>query len=320
MTKKCLDCTKNVIENESDMERSIPLWYKKIGNYSLLPKALNCNDKYNPQKNELKTKKPTITDIEVKVDIDIKEKEKRWVFYWAAMPNKDKIKKIKSPEKAYQNEQNSGLVQTDDEGKATLILNCPQPYKVDGITYPRHVHYTTTTDENVWSEDVRTITVYCHLDKDTFKEYLENKTHIVINALPKKSHNKKSIPGTLNLPVDSLKKKSQVKKLILQHINDYPKLKNIFKGKNIRNIPIITYCAHSKCNASTNLANKLMDFKYINVIEYPGGIKEWFDQPTKESSVSIEEDLDSLFKKDLKKDNENLKIKSEIIIYECILW
>ena len=95
------------------------------------------------------------------------------------------------------------------------------------------------------------MTVYCHLDKDTFKEYLENKTHIVINALPKKSHNKKSIPGTLNLPVDTLKKKSQVKKLILQHINDYPKLKNVFKGKNIKNVPIITYCAHNKCNAST---------------------------------------------------------------------
>ena len=42
MTKKCLDCKSTVIDDlESDMENEVPMWYKKAGNYSLLPKLLN---------------------------------------------------------------------------------------------------------------------------------------------------------------------------------------------------------------------------------------------------------------------------------------
>ena len=41
--------------------------------------------------------------------------------------------------------------------KATLILNCPQPYRVNNLTYPRHVHYTTLTKDNVWSDEIKTM-------------------------------------------------------------------------------------------------------------------------------------------------------------------
>ena len=50
-------------------------------------------------------------------------------------------------------------VETDKNGKGLLILNCPQPYKVDEITYPRHVHYVTLTDNDVWDTNVKTIVV-----------------------------------------------------------------------------------------------------------------------------------------------------------------
>ena len=36
----------------------------------------------------------------------------------------------------YGDESNSGLIKSNKKGDATLILNCPQPYRVDGITYP----------------------------------------------------------------------------------------------------------------------------------------------------------------------------------------
>ena len=108
MTKKCFDYKSKVIDDlESDMENVVPLWYKKEGNYSLLPKALNCDNKYNATKVDLKKETPRITDIEVKVPI--KTKANTWVFYWAAQPQKDP-KKINGPEKAYGKEKNSGFL------------------------------------------------------------------------------------------------------------------------------------------------------------------------------------------------------------------
>ena len=107
MGKKCLTCkpsNKTIVNTE----KLVPLWYKKMGNYSLLPKSLNCNDKYNPNKNELKSFKPRITDTDVNVEVNIGEKKERWVYYWAAMPTQ-KSEKILSAEKAYQNEKNSGM-------------------------------------------------------------------------------------------------------------------------------------------------------------------------------------------------------------------
>ena len=208
MTKKCLDCKSKVIDDlESDMENVVPLWYKKEGNYSLLPKALNCDNKYNATKVDLKKETPRITDIEV--EVPIKTKANTWVFYWAAQPQKDP-KKINEPAKAYGKEKNSGLLKTNKKGEATLVLNCPQPYKVDEITYPRHVHYVTLTDEDVWDTNVKTIVVICQMKKNDLKEVLSSKTHFVINALPKE---KKSIPDTLNLPQSSITTKNRDKKV-----------------------------------------------------------------------------------------------------------
>ena len=38
------------------------------------------------------------------------------------------------------------------------------------------------------------------------------------------------------------------------------------------------YCAHEECEASVKLAKHLYDCGYFNVIEYPGGLKEWFSK------------------------------------------
>ena len=92
MVKKCLTCKSKLIDDlESDMEDVVPLWYKKQGNYSLL-KALNCDNKYNPQRVDLKESTPKITDKQVKVSI--KTDKNTWVYYWASQQQKDELKKF----------------------------------------------------------------------------------------------------------------------------------------------------------------------------------------------------------------------------------
>lgn len=318
MTKKCLDCKSTVIDDlEADMENEVPIWYKKAGNYSLLPKMLNCNDKFNPHKTELKVKKPEISEVRVevplKVDVD-KGEDGTWIFYWASLSTKEL--EINGPEAAYGDESNSGLVYSKKNGEATLVLNCPQPYRVDGITYPRHVHYTTLTEDKVWSYEIKTLVVYCHLDYKQMEKAVKSKDHIIINALSEESHDDKSIPDTLNLPVQSLNENNRnekVEEFIERNIKTYPELEELIKQNklDIKDVPIITYCAHEKCNASKTLAKHIMNAGYSNVVEYPGGIKEWFDEKDEESE-SDEEEV-SFFEDSDKYDLNN---EYETIIYE----
>lgn len=264
MTKKCLTCKSTVIDDlETDVEDKVPLWYKKAGNYSLLPKLLNCNDKYNPHKNKLKKKKPEITEIKVKIPVNVKKK--KWIFYWAALSKKET--EVKGPEEAYGDESNSGLIRSDKKGNAILVLNCPQPYRVNNITYPRHVHYTTLTKDKVWSDKVKTIVVYCYLDKEQMEKSLKSKDHIIINALPEESFQEKSIKGTYNLPVESLNPSNATDKIndfMETHLKKYPNLNELIESNKLdkMDIPIITYCANEKCNASKELSTYIMNAGY----------------------------------------------------------
>ena len=322
MTKKCLDCKSSVIDDlESDMENEVPMWYKKAGNYSLLPKLLNSEDKFNPNKTELKRKTPTISEIEVKipVKVDVSGKKGTWVFYWASLSNKEL--EINGPEEAYGDTSNSGLVKTNKSGETTLILNCPQPYRVSGITYPRHVHYTTLTKDNVWSFDIKTIVVYCHLDKGQMKKAIESKDHLVINALSEESFNEKSIPGTINLPVGSLTANNSEEKVtdfMNRNVKKYHDLEDLIDKDKMdsKDIPIITYCANKGCNASNELAKHIMNAGYSNVVEYPGGIEEWFGEKKKEDDETSNEE-DSFFSDS---DKYNLENEYETLIINGVKY
>ena len=303
MTKKCLTCKSTIID---DLESSIE---------DELPRLLNCDDKYNPNKTELKKKTPTISEIEVK--IPIKSEKNTWVFYWASLPTKEL--EIKGREAAYGDESNSGLLETDKYGKATLILNCPQPYRINNLTYPRHVHYTTLTKDNVWSDEIKTMVVYCHLDKDQFSKALQSKDHIIINALPEESFQEQKIDGTYNLPVESLNpsnRDDKVRDFIDTHIQKYPSLMDLIEQNKIdeKDIPIITYCQGHGCNASKELSTYIMNAGYKNVVEYPGGIDEWFNDSDDDSS---DDDEPSFFEDGSK---YNLDNKYETIIINNIKY
>ena len=53
--RTCITCTAKGVNKDE-----VPLWSKKDGLYSMLPKILNCEDKYNPNKQDLEEEEPKI--------------------------------------------------------------------------------------------------------------------------------------------------------------------------------------------------------------------------------------------------------------------
>ena len=59
----------------------------------------------------------------------------------------------------------------------------------------------------------------------------------------------------------------------------YPILSRMLKNKTLEidEVPLLTYCAHKECNASSLLANELLKKGQYRVDEFPGGMKEYRD-------------------------------------------
>ena len=72
--KLCITCDNNSFQivNNIFFTKSghvIPQWFKKIGNYSLLPPPINRNDALNPFKTELQEYHQPDADININIDI-----------------------------------------------------------------------------------------------------------------------------------------------------------------------------------------------------------------------------------------------------------
>ena len=339
MGKICLTCKVNKKFNKKE----VPEWYKELGNDSLLPSILNDKDNYKIKNlKNFKTVTPKITDLEVAVDID--DESEKWIFYWASNPQED-YSLIEGPKKAYDNEENHGLIQLDKEGKAKIILNCPQPYKVNKITYPRHVHYTVENNGK-WDTNIRTYIITCHIDYDKLQTIMKDKSHIILNALDEDNFNEFHIPNSFNLHYASFDKLNKsrrmikIKKLIKNVIKNYPDLDKLLKDKklNILDVPIVTYCANNKCSASEKLLEYLNESKFNNVLEYPGGIKDFKDKSKSKKviskkSVSKTETIvtkgktnvntvsdKNLENSDITDNIYNLDIENETLVYEDIVY
>lgn len=321
MTKKCKIVK---IVNNINNDTKIPDWYKKDNNYSLFIDLINKKKNYDPSKGKLKKQIPKLTDKKISIELHNVEKN-TWFLYWASNSTK-KETEIKNSKDAYNDFKNHGLVKSNSEGKCKFILNCPQIYTENNITFPRHIHYTTINKDNNWKKEFKTIIVKCLIDFKKIKFFSEKKSMIIFNALPKKYYDKEHIPNSLNLSYKYLKKYSKqeqfakIKKLIEINLHLYPKIKNLYdSGKiDIKNIPIITYCAHCDCNASDILLNILNDLGFVNILEYPGGMKDWNenkgDIETKESESKLESKSESKSKSELNEDIFNLNYKLEKLI------
>jgi len=277
-------------------KEEIPLWSKKDGLYSTLPKILNCEDKYNPNKNELEEESPKIVGTKLEISLEIMETDS-WVFYWATEAGSSlEGDKPEDPATSYGDESNHGVTKTDKDGNANLVLNCPRLYKEDKTLYPRHVHYTVLTEDDVWSTTIGTLEVMCKVPYDIMKQIIGKKTYLVMNALSKEAYNKQHIPHSILCHHESLigltkqKKDGVIKQLIKESLEDLPEVKEFVDSTSIKDVPIIVYCAHSDCDASSKLIDHLYSCGYYNVMEYPGGTKEWF---SKTKDTELFEDMPS---------------------------
>ena len=327
--KKCLIC-----KPAGDLStEEIPYWSKKEGNYSPYPKMITCDAKYAlEQREDMVEETPPITGKEIQLDMDFGESvDERWVFYFAANPQEDPLT-INPPKEAYGQDENHGLAKTDKNGKVSFKLNCPQPYRVEDITYCRHVHYLVE-EEGVWS-NMRTTRVICEIELEELDKVLKDKTALVINALDFKDFDKDKIPGSINLPAKSLDKLDSETKLekvvdfLKENISKMKPLEEKVKSKklDIKDVPIVTYCANKKCKASEKLIDHLYECNVNNVLEWSLGVEGWQkeraffvdsgeeqseEEKTEEPEEEAEEEEQSESQEEDKSDTEESKKDSD---------
>ena len=269
----CLNC--KVLEQN---ERKVPLFSKLEGNDSLLPLIIRL-DKYNPKNSILKQEFPKLTDLSTKVLME-SNKRNRWVFYWAANRSKDPSH-IMSERDAYGSNTNHGILETDGDGNAEFVLNCPQPYINDSkITYPRHVHYTFLTEEDTWNENINSLVVLCHLDFKQMAKFVDDKSHMIIYVSKEKET---EIPNSIVFDYTQLiemnrtERKHYLLRFINRNIDKFPKINTKVESKRLklRDIPIIVYGQNKTDKSSLKLSEYLIDANIVNVIEYSEGLEGW---------------------------------------------
>ena len=262
--KNCLTC----IPNDDKNEDTIPLWYKKEGNYSLLPKILNCSDEYNANIKDLVEKTPEITDTEIRTTAKT-GKPNTWVFYWAANTHKQSTVSD-SPEKAYKGYNNKGLKKTDDSGSIEMVLSCPQPYKVNNVVYPRHIHYVLLNEDKTWDLQVRTKDVTCEVTRELVDKTLESRDHIIIDSSLTDVGTVKDrllVDGSITIRYDELKEDTMKKKLILL-LKPEKELRSQLNDIDILDIPIIVYSSSKNVEDSKLLIQKLSESGFTNISLY----------------------------------------------------
>jgi rhodanese-related sulfurtransferase len=296
--EKCNFC---FLAGELDSEK-IEYWSKKRENYSPYPKMVSCDENYSLKNEELKDIEPELGENPLNLQLTLGDKHaNKHVYYWATNESENMLE-ILPPETAYGEYENNGLKKCDGEGEVSLIFNTPQPYKENGKTYPRHVHYIVEDENKVW-RPLKTIRVVCTVSIDYLDERIKMKDTMIINALPEEYFDKEKIPNSVNLPFKSLEKlttksiERKVLKFIKSSLKYYPVIQELVNDKKLEvtDIPIITYCAHSKCDASERLIHALYSSGVNNVLEWKEGMEGWnkkrsfFGEESQEDDDSVGE-------------------------------
>ena len=253
---------------------------------SLKPTWLEENDfvKMFIDNHDFKLKSPTKYDVELKITLPSSFSGKK-ILYWAADPALTNSPLIKDAKTAYNKFKNSGVVKVNTNNTAIIRINCPQVYKAarnskeEPTTYYRHMHFVVEKHGN-WDPQIYTKIIICKYNYNKFIQEYKSRTSVIINALPSEYFAKDHIPGSYNLFNKTIKSMSSqqlldwFQEVVKIH---YPKLYTYVKNNkiNLYEIPIITYCAHEKCNASELAIKELMKKGFVNINEYSGGIVEY---------------------------------------------
>jgi hypothetical protein len=277
----CLTCEKTFEKSDdtffSKAATEIPLWYKEIGNYSLLPPPINRNPKLNPFINKLEKYCPINYDISINIDINklipnLNNTKSRWIYYWASKTRNYMDIEYSYAADAYNDFSNSGLTQTNKKGIAKLKVRNPVLYHVENQGYPPHIHFTYLDNNNTWSDTSFAIVITPEIDYNVFDKLRQSGKYIVINA--SNNYNSLSIPNTYHIPSNiNSNIDANIRKIT---IDNYTKLKKLLRRTlNLQELPIIVYSNNKESNASDELVKKLRKAGYINLIIYRNGSKEW---------------------------------------------
>ncbi len=232
----------------------------------------------------LNLKKPPKFNVDMKLELGQQFSGKK-ILYWAATENKTNSPLIKDAKTAYHNFENSGVVKCTASGNVTLKFQCPQMYKArrssqtQDSTFFRHLHFVVEKDGK-WGSQIYTKIVICKYTYKQFVQELNGGKTVIINALPAEYFAKDHVPNSFNLFHKTIAKMS------VKELNDwfgevikihYPKLATYIKNNKLEiyEVPIVVYCAHSKCNASELAIKELMKKGFVNINEYSGGIVEY---------------------------------------------
>ena len=283
MTNKppCYTCKKGDKKRDTviETEDTIPEWYKKSKNafspYLAVPKVLVCKDEYNPKKKKINTWKKSVppsngSRLVLKENINYSN---TWIFYWASDGSKD-FTDVKSAEEAYDKLDNKGLIETDKDGNAEFILNCPQPYNVGGTIYPPHLHFVHLKDKKLWSiEKVETIEVHCIVSIENLKEIIEAEDHIIINGMSGKKK-EYEIPGSIKTTGKITDKK--VLNKLLKDIGKEKDKKDELKDIDLKKVPIVVYSVKDDDESiSRDIKFHLLDNGFTNIVEYNSKKSGW---------------------------------------------
>ena len=112
----------------------------------------------------------------MEVDLGMKFASKK-ILYWAANEKNTNSPIIIDAKKAYGDFKNSGVIKTNDKGKAIFKFKCPQLYKAKRsdqpkpITFFRHLHFVVENNGE-WLPQIYTKIVVCNKSyKESMKIY-----------------------------------------------------------------------------------------------------------------------------------------------------
>ena len=227
---------------------------------------------------------PKNANIKITINVGKSHVGKK-ILYWGADEKENKTPIVKNAKYAYDNFSNHGIAKVNNKGCVTLKLRCPQIYSTTALnkskekTYFRHMHFVIE-EKNNWNRQIYTKIIVCKYDFKKSMKLLNDGLTVFINALPSSYYAMDHIPNSYNLFHSDIKKMSQetlfkwFENVVKLH---YPKLYTYIKNNkiDIYEIPIVTYCAHSKCNASELALEELLKKGFVNVNEYSGGIKDY---------------------------------------------
>ena len=270
---KCTSCKNNKNNNNSrkfSKKQSKPHFNKN--NNTIFPNNMK------PKLKGLKESFPSKSNQEMTLNLGKSKANRFIIYYGSTKKDLDNYNQVLNSKNAYGDFKNHGIAKTDTTGKALLKFRCPQVYKEDGNTVLPHIHYILSNKGNTkWIEKLETQHLVCDVSHQELKKLIENGKALVLNALPIEYYIKDRIPMSVPLPHDLV-----LNKLSPEEVKEYIKstmphammvYKAFIKNKlKLMDIPIVSYCYDSGCDADADLQQKLIKIGFKNVKLYTPGI------------------------------------------------